>query len=847
MASQLLNLKLSGLWTNPNDFSEVPPGSLSSARNIVVDRESIIESRRGFSQYGEWQTDSTIQSIFSFNDNLIQLLTDGEMLYDADHLGDFTSLSGTYLSPDTNTRSRSTTANKNLYFTTRNGVYKMTSHDTTPIQAGAPKALAGTGAVTGAAGWFENQKNVAYRVVWGYKDANQNLVLGPPSDRIVVANNAGATRNVQLVIQVPQTVDTSWFYQIYRSPQSADLTTQPSDELQQVYENNPTAGQISARSITVTDIVTEDLKQAALYTNSTQEGIQNSNWAPPFCKDLCTFKNYTFYANTRTIHRLFFNLISVGPTEGIQSGDTITIHNGGSPIVLTAGVAENPATGTFKLETTLTPGENVDLTAKSLVSVLNQMSTNNLINAYYTSGYDDLPGQILFEKRDLSTSSFYLTSTRSSCWSPRLPASGTDVQSENDVMPNRIFYSKLQQPEAVPLLNYLDVGVSNAEIERILPLRDGIIILKKDGIFRLTGDTDSTFRVSLIDSTVKILAPETAQVLSNRVYFLSDQGVIAASDGGAQVISRPIENLLTQYSSKFVFPNLYKTAFGISYESDHKYILFIPSTKEDTFCNKAFVFNIFTSNWTQWDLDATFGLRHSYDDKLYLAAPYVDLIEQNQLRAEKKTYTESDFSDREYTLTVDYELGDRLYLNDSVLAVGKIQINDTIIQDLNKARIIDVDDVNFEYVVIEKEDPNLTGWTFTPGVVDVYQPIYVSFKFNNLDADNPGIMKHFQRAAYFIDNSSFDRVEVRFESDLSDNFGDAVVERTSKGGWGSGSWGQVIWGGSDTGVQRIDSIVPQTNQRANWLSMTISSNTVFNAASFNGISLTYSVIGERFK
>ena len=46
--SQSLNIKLRGLYTFPNDFSAIPDGALSLADNIVIDRDSIAEPRRGF-------------------------------------------------------------------------------------------------------------------------------------------------------------------------------------------------------------------------------------------------------------------------------------------------------------------------------------------------------------------------------------------------------------------------------------------------------------------------------------------------------------------------------------------------------------------------------------------------------------------------------------------------------------------------------------------------------------------------------------------------------------------------------------------------------------------------------
>ena len=57
----------------------------------------------------------------------------------------------------------------------------------------------------------------------------------------------------------------------------------------------------------------------------------------------------------------------------------------------------------------------------------------------------------------------------------------TDAVSSNEQKINRVYYSKFQQPEAVPLLNYFDVGAADKAILRIFPLRDSLFVFKEDG------------------------------------------------------------------------------------------------------------------------------------------------------------------------------------------------------------------------------------------------------------------------------------------------------------------------------------------------------------------------------
>lgn len=830
--SQLLELQIGGLFTNPNGLSAVPPGTMSIAENVVIDRESVVESRRGLRVYGDTIGASDPRSMWTYQDRLIVHTEGNQVFYDSDAAGTWTAFAGTFTSPDSTTRIRAFQSNKNCFFTTANGLYKMTAYNSTPTAAGAPKGLGGSGSVTGATGFFTNNTNVAYRIVWGYKDSNNNLILGAPSDRIVVANTAGGLRNVSLTFQVPVGITTSWFYQVYRSPMSANISTEPSDDLQQVYEASPTAGEITARSITITDIVTDDLKQTALYTNSTQEGIGNANWQPPFAKDVCLFKNHAFYANTRSVHRLYENLLATGATSGIQNGDTITFTIvGGASFVVTGGAAENTATGTFKVTTTGTPAENVDATARSIAKVVNAYASNTFLNAYYVSGFDDLPGQLLFERRDLSATAFTMASSRGTAWTPVPTQTST-----NDTFPNRIYISKIQQPEAVPLLNYIDIGSSTEPIERILALRDGVLVLKTDGIYRVSGDTVSSFRVALIDNTVRILARDSAVVLSNQVFFFCDQGIVAASDTSVKVISRPIENLLTPLMGVTAFPNLATESFGVGYESDRKYIFFVPTNEgdtPDTYSKKAFVYNVFTNSWTNWIKDANCGLVNPATNKLYLGCP-VDGI-QAHIKEERKDFGPSDYADEEFDVTIVGQVGQVIQLNTTANLVA----GDTIYQNGVALYILSID--NATDITVE------AGLTLGAGPATVYRPIQVHCTFDNIDAGNPGALKHFRRISYFFGDSNFDRMSSTFESDLSAATGVIEITRSKKYGWGSGTWGTVPWGGSVNELQRVEAIVPQTNQRCNWLDITVELNTAFSSLQLNGISLHYNKMSERFK
>jgi hypothetical protein len=423
--AQVLNLKISGLYTNPNQFSEIPEGALQRADNIVIDKGSVAEPRRGQAKYGQLPSSYTglIDALYDYNNTL--LVSYNNKLARDNGSGTFTDYSGTY-TPPTGHRIKSTQANKNFYFTTSSNIKKMSVLTDEPINAGAPRALDGYCAIGTTGGFLGNTNVCAYRFVWGYKDANDNLILGSPSGRVTIANTSGGDRKIDVTLYIPDTVIVGYFYQAYRSVQ-VGTGIEPPDDLQLVYEGNVTSGEISAGLVSFTDITPDDLRGAFLYTSPTQEGILQSNDEPPFCVDLCTYKNMTFYANTKGKQNIFLTLISsTNSAPGLCNGDTITINS----IIYTASTSgETPASGIFKL-TAGTAASQIADTARSLVKVINLRQST--ISAYYISGFGDLPGKIFIQANDYSTSEFYVVSSRTTCWNPVLSSSGTNNASTND-------------------------------------------------------------------------------------------------------------------------------------------------------------------------------------------------------------------------------------------------------------------------------------------------------------------------------------------------------------------------------------------------------------------------------
>jgi len=341
--SEILKMKVKGLYTHPSDLDAVPDGALAVADNVVIDKEGKVQPRRGFDKHSTLPSSGDrAEKLLSYQNKLIASYGSGSLgYYDSSTWNAYT---GTYSAP-TGEKIRATRANSNFYFTTDEGVKKLDNYNTTPTFIGAPRALDAEASLTGASGFMDDDSQVAYRVLWGYKDANENLILGAPSQRITIANSAGGSRDVELTITVPDSVTTSWFFQVYRSPLSGSASTEPTDELGLVYEANPTSGQISALSLTFTDNTPDSLRGADLYTNDSQEGLLQANTQPPLANDVATYKNVTFFSNTTSKHRIFIDLLSAGGSAGVQTTDVITIAG----VDYTAAASEDVASDEFEV------------------------------------------------------------------------------------------------------------------------------------------------------------------------------------------------------------------------------------------------------------------------------------------------------------------------------------------------------------------------------------------------------------------------------------------------------------------------------------------------------------------
>lgn len=826
---QTLTLKAKGLFSFPNPLGSVPEGAFQSGYNFIIDRDDTVETRRGQKQYGTTLS-SPFQAMYNFNTTLMGW--DGtNFWYDSDGAGTWTMLSGSYSAPSSTYRIKGVEAAGNMYFGTSTGIVGLTAPTSTLYAAGVPFPLDSSATLNSVVGaFFAVSNTVGYRMVLGYTDTNNNLHISAPSQRLIVSNPAaGSASTVTLTWYIPPSLPTGYFYQIYRTRQtafSAGVAQDPGDEEYLVVQKTLTSTDISNKYITYTDVTPDALLGTALYTNPSQQTIAGANYQPPLAKDMVYYQGNMLYANTTTKQQAIINMITV-PT----ANDTITI--GG--VVYTAKASENAAAGEFKVFSSGTTAQNIDDTARSLVHVINSYSSNTLYWAIYTSGYTSLPGQITLQERSIGGNAFVIISSAGTAYSPQIPSSGTTYSSTNNVNKHYVYCSKVQIPEAVPLGNYIPVGTSDKAILRILALRDSVFVFKEDGVYRILGNSITNFQVSLFDSTVILTAIDSAVLLNNQIWAMTNQGVVAVSDSGVVIMSRAIEKDLITLSSNLYtyFPS---ATFGIRYESDRHYMLCVPTNSTDSVATQIYVYNFLTECWSNWSKTVTAGIVALQPvDKLYLAESTTGYVTQ-----ERKNWNNFDYADFEYAVTVVSSSGLTVTVNSTTnLAVGmSLYQVDSLGSFVGKSIITAV--------------PSSTTLTVTDniswiaGAATVYAPIDVSFRYTPIGG-NQAWVKHFQDCQVMFRDGDFTDLTLSFSSDFDASDVDTTLTPTSSGGFGTIAFGDEPFGGVGTIPSVARTLVPREMARCHWLTPSVSHSEALSNFALTGINLFYNYVSSRTK
>lgn len=211
-----------------------------------------------------------------------------------------------------------------------------------------------------------------------------------------------------------------------------------------------------------------------------------------------------------------------------------------------------------------------------------------------------------------------------------------DVTSESDTF--GVAWSPLQEPDAVPVLQNAQAGNPDLPVLRALLMDGSLYLLKRDGLFRLQGNSPNTLTVDAIDTTVQFIAPRASWTLGGRAYALTTEGLKVWSESAKpQPASVPIEQDLLDAISRYRAA-VDTLAYVVNYESERRLYLAMPSGESDFYAQYFLVYSYLTDTWTRYLQPSNTAMVSPSSDRMVIAPP-----ESPQLLIERKTRTNADF------------------------------------------------------------------------------------------------------------------------------------------------------------------------------------------------------------
>lgn len=371
--SEELKIPVTGLALDDNQ-NTLPAGALFQASNACIRRQGVIEPRRGFNKLATlpFAAADLVTHMFSFDGQLyavdrVSAVLIGLSRWDGASWTSVSLPAVTVYSQSTSAyRQRTQLARRSLYLA--QGVFgqavplplPMMAKLTSATASGMPAGIASPGipfGLTAVAGGVavDPSTTVAYRSVLRHTDANGLVVRSAPSSRVYFSNTTVAAVDVQMVVS--STGFGSGVYlaagdvlELYRSNPITGVTSViPDDEMALCAEHVLTAGESAVAAATMTDRCSTTGRGAALYTNSTQEGILQANKRPPLCEDVALFADCMFFAQAAQDSRGSIIITDVTQANGFNYHNNAGVNFAGTSALANPTITAIASTADFSV------------------------------------------------------------------------------------------------------------------------------------------------------------------------------------------------------------------------------------------------------------------------------------------------------------------------------------------------------------------------------------------------------------------------------------------------------------------------------------------------------------------
>lgn len=302
-------------------------------------------------------------------------------------------------------------------------------------------------------------------------------------------------------------------------------------------------------------------------------------------------------------------LIGTVGAISLRIGDYVTI-DGVDYVATPAGVGYGPGT-TFGARTrtwAITGADTVGTSIQWLAQAVNfdALVANRgwrMIVTGTEGEYGRLTsGDFVIEERGIGGAGFDLEGNVDAygvyAWSPSLIES---IASSNDRATNRLFWSAPEEPEAVPLINFVDVATSSAKIQRVIPLRAALLVFTTEGLYRVAGVAPDAWSVDLIDPTIRLVSRDTVDVIDNQAIAWTTRGVMLVNEGEAVDIST---GAIGKRLDAYVRDGAGTTShvWVAAWRSQHLALVGCGTDTNNGESTEVFAFNTLSRAWTSWPI-----------------------------------------------------------------------------------------------------------------------------------------------------------------------------------------------------------------------------------------------------